>query len=81
MLMSRWSSLRSLCDNSKRLGVALALTADLPPLSVIDRWMSEPIKAVTISTSLFLTNKKGYPVLPKAHQHVIKQFFKVIVTF
>ena len=32
------------------------------------RWLGEPIKTLLFHTSVFLTNKKGYPVLSKAHQ-------------
>ncbi|GFO27083.1 protein arginine N-methyltransferase 5 [Plakobranchus ocellatus] len=74
-----WDKFRSLCDSNKRLGVALELTPDLPSPGVIERWLSEPVKAVVVPTSLFLTNKKGYPVLSKAHQAVIKSLFKLEV--
>ncbi|XP_005101573.1 protein arginine N-methyltransferase 5 [Aplysia californica] len=76
---SWWNTLRSLCDHNKRLCVALELTADLPDREVVERWMSEPVKAILVSTSLFLTNKKGYPVLSKLHQSVIKDLFKLEV--
>ncbi|CAL1544868.1 unnamed protein product [Lymnaea stagnalis] len=72
-----WNLFRSLCDSNKRLGVALELTADLPSNEVMERWLSEPVKAVIVSTSLFLTNHKGYPVLARPHQAFIKQMFKL----
>jgi len=72
-----WNRLRSLCDHNKRLCVALEVTADVPEFDVIEKWMSEPVKAIILSTSIFLTNKKGYPVLPKAHQNIVKEFFKL----
>lgn len=75
----RWNHFRSLCDYNRRLGVALELTANLPPPEVIDRWLGEPVRAVVVSTSLFLTNKKGYPVLSKQHQAIVRRLFKVIV--
>ncbi|KAH9502616.1 Protein arginine N-methyltransferase 5 [Bulinus truncatus] len=74
---SWWNLFRSLCDSNKRLGVALELTADLPSQDVIDRWLSEPVKALIVSTSLFLTNHKGYPVLARPHQSVIRKMFKL----
>lgn len=73
----RWNTFRSLCDWSKKLDVLLEVTADLPEDEMIQRWLAEPVKAVLVSTSLFLTNKKGYPVLSKAHQAVLRSFFKV----
>ncbi|WAR12296.1 ANM5-like protein, partial [Mya arenaria] len=55
------------------------LTEDLPPYSSLQRWLAEPVKAVIISTSLFLTNKKGYPVLSKTHQGYLRSLFKLDV--
>jgi len=72
-----WNTLRSLCDHNKRLCVALELTADLPSEQVLDRWKAEPVKAVIVSSSLFLTNKKGYPVLSRLHQDAIKSLFRM----
>lgn len=72
-----WHSFRTLCDSNKRVNVALEITADLPSEKCLNRWLSEPVKCVVISTGLFLTNKKGYPVLSKAHQSFIKQLFKL----
>ncbi|KAL3859783.1 hypothetical protein ACJMK2_009977 [Sinanodonta woodiana] len=74
-----WHTFRSLVDNNKRIGVALELTSDLPDMSVLNRWLSEPVKAVIVSTCLFLTNKKGYPVLSKAHQNFLRHLFKLEV--
>lgn len=74
----RWNRFRTLCDSNKKIGVVLEVTADLPPDDVIDRWFGEPIKAAVLSTNLFLTNKKGFPVLSRAHQNVVKRIFKVI---
>lgn len=66
-----------MCDTNKRVSVALEITEDLPSDDVLQRWLSEPIKAVVLSTKLFLTNKKGYPVLSKAHQGFLRSLFKV----
>jgi len=74
-----WNRLRTLCDSNKRLGLLLELTADLPSEVVIQRWLGEPIKAVLVPTSIFLTNKKGFPVLSRAHQNIVRQLFKLDV--
>jgi len=66
-----------LCDTSKKIGVVLELTADLPTDREIERWTGEPVKALVISTSIFVTNKKGFPVLSRAHQNVVRTFLKV----
>ena len=72
-----WKKLRTMCEESNKLGVALELTADLPSDACIERWMSEPIKMVVIPTSLFLTNKNGFPVLSKVHQALVQKLFTV----
>lgn len=49
----------------------------MPSEAVMEKWLGEPIKAAILPTSIFLTNKKGFPVLSKAHQHVVFSLFKV----
>lgn len=41
------------------------MTEDLPSREVLQRWRGEPVRALIFPTSIFLTNKKGYPVLSK----------------
>ena len=67
-----------MCDSHKKLGVALELSADLPSPEVLDGWCGEPVKALVVPTSIFLTNKKGFPVLSRAHQAFVKRCFKVM---
>ncbi|XP_048449876.1 protein arginine N-methyltransferase 5, partial [Rhincodon typus] len=76
-----WHHFRSLCDYNKRIALALEVGSDLPSDGVIDRWLGEPIKAAVLPTSIFLTNKKGFPVLSKMHQNLIYQLFKLEVQF
>lgn len=49
----------------------------MPSDTAIDKWLGEPIKAAILPTNIFLTNKKGFPVLSKAHQRIIFRLFKV----
>lgn len=65
---------RSVCNYNRRLGVALEVTPDIPSAEEINRWLGEPVRSLIIPTSLFLTNKKGYPVLSRAHQNLLRQF-------
>lgn len=69
-----WSRFRCLANFEKKLGLALELTANLPDSSSVDRWLGEPVKCLVVSTDLFIRNKKGYPVLSKPHQSIIKKF-------
>lgn len=74
---SRWRAVRSMCEESTRLGVILEMAADLPSEDEIERWLSEPIRALVVPTDLFLTNKAGFPVLSKQHQMFIYKFLRV----
>ncbi|KAM9789655.1 protein arginine N-methyltransferase 5 [Neosynchiropus ocellatus] len=78
---SWWHSFRTLCDYNKRICLAIEVGADLPSDNVIDKWLGEPIKAAILPTSIFLTNKKGFPVLSKAHQRIIFRLFKLEAQF
>ena len=42
----------------------------------LSRWAAEPVRAIIIDCSLFITNKSGYPVLPKSYQRVLNYFLK-----
>jgi len=77
-----WNQLRRLCDNHKKLAVVLELNNKVTKDDqFIKRWVGEPLKAIVIPTNVFLTNKKGYPVLSRENQTVITKFFKLNVQF
>eukprot|EP00735_Rhodelphis_limneticus_P001355 TRINITY_DN11955_c0_g1::TRINITY_DN11955_c0_g1_i1::g.16917::m.16917 TRINITY_DN11955_c0_g1::TRINITY_DN11955_c0_g1_i1::g.16917 ORF type:complete len:612 (-),score=151.45,sp/Q8GWT4/ANM15_ARATH/47.78/0.0,PRMT5/PF05185.11/1.9e-169,Methyltransf_26/PF13659.1/0.065,Met_10/PF02475.11/0.049,Methyltransf_20/PF12147.3/0.093 TRINITY_DN11955_c0_g1_i1:440-2275(-) len=71
-----WNRFRTLCEQHPLLAVALELTSDLPSQAAVERWLGEPVKAVIVPTSIFLTNKKGYPTLSRRHQEVMGEFFR-----
>ena len=77
----RWNRFRTLCDSNKKIGAVLELTADLPPEQEIERWTGEPVKALVVPTGIFITNKKGFPVLSRAHQNVVRVFLKACLDF
>ncbi|TDH71502.1 hypothetical protein CCR75_004420 [Bremia lactucae] len=76
-----WDSLRARCEYHPKLHVALEITADLPSDEAIQRWFGEPLKAAIISTTIFLTNRKGFPTLSQRHQKLMAQFFQHNVQF
>uniref|UniRef100_A0A8C8MNC0 Protein arginine N-methyltransferase 5 n=1 Tax=Oncorhynchus tshawytscha TaxID=74940 RepID=A0A8C8MNC0_ONCTS len=76
-----WHSFRTLCDYNKRICLAIEVGANMPTNAVIDKWLGEPIKAAILPTRIFLTNKKGFPVLSKAHQQIIFRLFKLDAQF
>ena len=61
--------------------MALVLDKEGPDESKLKRWLGEPVKCLIISTGLFLVNKKGFPVLPRQIQSVIRQFYPLRVQF
>lgn len=63
-----WSAFSTACDYNKSVYLALELSTDLPDQQELNRWLGEPIKAVIVNTSIFLTNKAGHPVLSRPHQ-------------
>ncbi len=76
-----WNRMRCLCDQSPRLHACLVLTSALPSRSELGRWMGEPVKGVIVPTSVFLQNKKGFPVLPARHQEFLVALFEYNVQF
>lgn len=72
-----WNAIRTLCGEHPNLGVALELTSELPPRALLERWTAEPVRVVLLSTSSYVTNKVGYPVLSRKHQDFIKTMFKM----
>lgn len=70
---SIWNRIRLMCDHNERLSPALEVTADLPEDDAsLDRWLGEPVKALIVPTSLFLTSEgSGEPYLPQRHRSFI----------
>lgn len=71
---SRWNNFRSICNFETKLGLALEVPADIPSTKEVDRWLGEPIKAIVLPTTAFISNKRGFPVLTKPHQNLMKSF-------
>ncbi|XP_069940750.1 protein arginine N-methyltransferase 5 isoform X1 [Cherax quadricarinatus] len=76
-----WNKFHSVANIQKKIGLALEISADLPEQSVIDRWLGEPVRSAILPTSIWLTNKKGFPVLSRAHQLLIKGLFRLHAQF
>lgn len=71
----RWNLIRCLCDHSTQLGIALEIPASLPQDDSVQRWFGEPVKALLLPTTVFITNRRGYPALSRAHQALLLKFF------
>lgn len=72
-----WNNFRLVADSSSKINLCLVMTEQVPEDLEIDRWLGEPVKALSIATSLFLVNKKGYPVLSKQHQNLVRKFINL----
>jgi protein arginine N-methyltransferase 5 len=68
-------------EHAVHLSVMLVLNADLPSEKFLMRFFSEKLFAVQISTNLFLSNKKGFPVLSARHAQICKTFMKIQTRF
>ena len=60
-----WNRFRLVANSNSKINLCLGIVENIPTETQIMRWVGEPMKTVSIPTSMFLTNKKGYPVLSK----------------
>ncbi|KAG7829763.1 hypothetical protein KL920_002622 [Ogataea angusta] len=66
-----WNTIRIHCNYHRNLTVSLASPKQNIPENVVNRWLLEPIRFYLISSSRFIPNSKGYPVLNKYNQLII----------
>lgn len=71
-----WNTIRQICAYNARLSVCLDLSTPLPNPSISSRWHAEPVRSVFLSAGTYLANAKGYPVLSKNCQALMKGLFK-----
>ncbi|KAJ3042448.1 Protein arginine N-methyltransferase 5 [Rhizophlyctis rosea] len=72
-----WNLVRTLCNHNPKLSVALQLHEELPQdPSLLRRWFAEPVRTIILPKRTFITNAKGFPVLPKRHQGLLIEFFE-----
>ncbi|CAH0546303.1 unnamed protein product [Brassicogethes aeneus] len=78
-----WDDFRTYCHYDNRIGVVLEMPDinHMPTTAEVDRWIGEPVKALVVPASLFLLNQYNKPVLPKAHQELIKRFMTIDVQY
>lgn len=67
-----WSQIRHLCGYHSRLQLLLDLSMPLPPTTGLSRWKAEPVSHIWLPASSYLSNAKGFPVLSKATQTLIR---------
>lgn len=78
-----WNDFRRYFNYDKRIGLVLEMPDinNIPNSEEIDRWIGEPVKAISISTELFVSNMYKQPVLPKLHQDIIQKFLALDVQY
>ncbi|KAK3946246.1 hypothetical protein QBC46DRAFT_301489 [Diplogelasinospora grovesii] len=72
-----WHTIRSVCNYSVRLFVAVRIPRRLPELDLQERWFAEPLHYLTIDSSAFQTNRAGHPSLSKYHQECINRYMRL----
>jgi protein arginine N-methyltransferase 5 len=71
-----WNYIRCACHHHAKLGIALEVGPNVCSEQKLSRWWGEPLKALLLRTDAFITNKKGYPTLPKRHQELLLKAFR-----
>lgn len=72
-----WNTIRKLCGYHSSLMISLALPRVKTPHYIVDRWLTEPVSCLLLSSSIFATNQYNYPVLHKFNQQLIMKFQEV----
>ncbi|SMN17995.1 similar to Saccharomyces cerevisiae YBR133C HSL7 Protein arginine N-methyltransferase that exhibits septin and Hsl1p-dependent bud neck localization and periodic Hsl1p-dependent phosphorylation [Maudiozyma saulgeensis] len=72
-----WNNIRKLCGYHPSLMVSLALPRVKTPHYILDRWLTEPVSSLLLSSSIFATNQYNYPVLHKFNQNLLMKFQEI----
>lgn len=72
-----WHVIENVCQYNPRITLALDLSAPLPQPFALQRWISEPVSHIWLPARAFLSNAKGYPVLSKASQSLLRSLMNV----
>eukprot|EP00934_Nitzschia_sp_Nitz4_P002696 Nitzschia sp. Nitz4//scaffold322_size40381//33375//35485//NITZ4_007567-RA/size40381-augustus-gene-0.58-mRNA-1//-1//CDS//3329547848//2686//frame0 len=84
--LQEYDQLLRLCDGLANIGMMLVMdpmttsnstaSAVASQLVLLHKAIGAQLKAVCFPTDVFLTNKMGYPALPKSHQLIFTQLLK-----
>lgn len=67
-----WNALRTMTEAHPHVSIVLEITEQLPSRTELERWLAEPVKAAILPTSIFITNRHGFPTLAKEHQAFVQ---------
>ncbi|KAK4120766.1 Skb1 methyltransferase [Parathielavia appendiculata] len=72
-----WNTIRSVCNYSMRLFIALRIPRRVPEKALQERWFAEPLHYLTISNETFQLNRAGHPSLSRHHQDLINRYMRL----
>ncbi|SPQ27418.1 a0500d45-dec7-454a-906a-68302402b5f8 [Thermothielavioides terrestris] len=72
-----WNTIRSMCNYSMRLFVAIRIPRRVPEKALQERWFAEPLHYLTIGAETFQPNRAGHPSLSKHHQDMINRYMRL----
>ncbi|KAL1880001.1 hypothetical protein VTK73DRAFT_6391 [Phialemonium thermophilum] len=72
-----WHTIRTACNYSHRLFVALRVPRRLPESELQSRWFAEPLHYLSFGPSTFQKNRSGSPCLSKYHQAMINGYMRL----
>ncbi|KAK4239275.1 hypothetical protein C8A03DRAFT_32689 [Achaetomium macrosporum] len=72
-----WNTIRSICNYSARLFVAIRIPRRVPEKALQERWFAEPLHYLTIGRDTFTPNRAGHPSLTRHHQDMINRYMRL----
>ncbi|KAK4226996.1 PRMT5 arginine-N-methyltransferase-domain-containing protein [Podospora fimiseda] len=72
-----WHTIRTVCEYSSRLFLALRIPRRVPEKALQERWFSEPLHFLTVDQTVFQLNRAGHPSLSKHHQTLINRYMRL----
>lgn len=70
-LYRRYVDVKQMVDSDNQLNVCLSIGPDLPQEKFFRKLIGERVYSIQLCTSAFVSNNKGFPVLPQIHQQVV----------
>jgi len=72
-----WHTIRSVCEYSTRLSLALRIPRRVPEKDLQERWFAEPLHYLSIGPNVFQKNQAGHPTLSRNHQDLINRYMRL----
>ncbi|KAF6845014.1 protein methyltransferase [Colletotrichum musicola] len=72
-----WHSIRTICQYSVRLFVAIRIPKVMPEKELQNKWFAEPLHFLTLGPNAFQGNKSGHPALHKSQQELIFRYMRL----